>query len=75
MTGKKRISISSKTKLGNVTIYSINPVLAKAQLIKVSSNQDGNILVVMFNIITSQSIIKYFNNEMDANEFIASVVD
>lgn len=65
-----------KTKeFGNNKIYSLNPVLMKTNLIKISSNQDGNVLVIILNMMNSQTVVKYFTNEIDANQFIISVVD
>lgn len=73
MPSKRKII--NKIEKDGVNFYSLPPVMAKTHLIKVSSNQEGNILVVIMNMLTSQSIIKYFSTEIEANVFISKFVD
>lgn len=61
--------ISSKTIHG-VRIYSLDTVLFKHWAIKASITTDGTICVVCFNTLTYDSIIKYFDDEEQAYEFI-----
>jgi len=70
----KRKTVNKMQKDG-VNFFSLPAVLANKHLIKVSSNEEGNILVVIINLLTSQSIIKYFSTEIEANVFISKLVD
>jgi hypothetical protein len=61
--------ISSKTIRG-VRIYSIDTVLFKHWAVKASTTTEGTICVVFFNTLTYDSMIKYFDDEEQAYEFI-----
>ena len=68
-TGLKKIS----KKPSSYKLYvSLNPITLGDWKVKASSIGDG-ILIVLFNPSTSQTIVKYFTNEIDAAEYMSSI--
>lgn len=61
--------ISTKTIQG-VKIYSLDPVLFKHWAVKASITGDGTICVVLFNTLTYDSQVKYFDDEEQAYVYI-----
>lgn len=53
-----------------ITLNSMEPILVGEWIIKISGNQHGNLLVVMFNYETKEAVTHYFKDEMDATAFI-----
>lgn len=51
------------------------PVCRSGWWIKFSTNQDHNILLVFTSIFTGQTIVRYYNNEDDAVDFINYVME
>ena len=54
----------------HLKLVSLQPVSVNGWVVKVSSNQDGNILVVMYHPDFMETMIDYFTNEVEANEYV-----
>lgn len=61
--------ISTKTIQGT-KIYSLDPVLFKHWAVKASITNDGTICVVLFNTLTYDAQVKYFDDEEQAYVYI-----
>jgi hypothetical protein len=65
--------ITTKTIKG-VRLYSLDPVLFKHWAVKASTTDDGTICIVLFNTLTYDSAVKYFDDEEQAYYYIHYVL-
>ena len=59
-------------KTAKISIHSLDTVLVEDWFIRCSM-MNGNILVVMLNSITEETLIGFFDGEKKANHFVNSI--